>query len=348
MSAFFKNYLSTLLFIWLLYLFYSSNSYYTSLFSGQYFFNIFWGFWFTYQEIIHTIIFWYVILLIPFYSLFPTQSKAYIILKMLKKLLNNLSYKLEKQEKTALLAWGVKWFFAPLMIMWFFGHVSSLISQWIGVIQNYWMMSENFLAFFNQYFFLFAFSFILFLDVLFFTLGYLLEGKIFKNEIISIESTFFWWFVCLACYPPFNAFTNNVFWWYSNDFPQFVDWKFHLFFNFLILILMGIYTWASVSLWLKASNLTNRGIITTGPYKYVRHPAYITKNLSWWIGGIPILSWLWLSGNMTWFFAWITSLFCWSLIYYFRAITEERHLSQDPNYIVYKTQTPNRFIPFLK
>jgi hypothetical protein len=53
------------------------------------------------------------------------------------------------------------------------------------------MMSENFLSFFNQYFFLFAFSFILFLDVLFFTLGYLLEGKIFKNEIISIESTFF-------------------------------------------------------------------------------------------------------------------------------------------------------------
>lgn len=52
---------------------------------------------------------------------------------------------------------------------------------------------------------------------------------------------------------------------------------------------MAIYAWASWALGLKASNLTNRGIVTTGPYKYIRHPAYICKNTAWLIGGIPMV-----------------------------------------------------------
>ena len=50
---------------------------------------------------------------------------------------------------------------------------------------------------------------------------------------------------------------------------------------------MAIYASASVALNFKASNLTHRGIIATGPYRFIRHPAYICKNMAWWIGSIP-------------------------------------------------------------
>lgn len=52
---------------------------------------------------------------------------------------------------------------------------------------------------------------------------------------------------------------------------------------------MAIYSRASLALGFKASNLTNRGIVSHGPYKYVRHPAYICKNLAWIIGGFPMI-----------------------------------------------------------
>ena len=42
--------------------------------------------------------------------------------------------------------------------------------------------------------------------------------------------------------------------------------------NIALLISLGIYSWASVALGFKASNLTNRGIVSHGPYAYVRHP----------------------------------------------------------------------------
>jgi protein-S-isoprenylcysteine O-methyltransferase Ste14 len=39
------------------------------------------------------------------------------------------------------------------------------------------------------------------------------------------------------------------------------------------------------------------------------------------------------------------SLLTWSFIYYLRAITEEKHLSLDPNYIKYKQEVKYKFIP---
>ena len=37
------------------------------------------------------------------------------------------------------------------------------------------------------------------------------------------------------------------------------------------------------------SNLTHRGIITNGPYRYSKHPAYLAKNLSWWLVSMPFM-----------------------------------------------------------
>ena len=95
------------------------------------------------------------------------------------------------------------------------------------------------------------------------------------------------------------------------------------------LVLYTLYGWATVALLFKASNLTNRGIVTWGPYKYLRHPAYIGKNLAWWLEMVPFLHHL---PN-------IIFLLGLNFIYYLRAVTEERHLSLDPAYRSYKKAT---------
>ncbi|WP_436428256.1 hypothetical protein, partial [Enterococcus faecium] len=49
----------------------------------------------------------------------------------------------------------------------------------------------------------------------------------------------------------------------------------------MLVVLTGIYAWATVAFGLRFSNLTHRGILTHGPYALSRHPAYLAKNLFW-------------------------------------------------------------------
>src|SRR3546814_17210443 len=57
----------------------------------------------------------------------------------------------------------------------------------------------------------------------------------------------------------------------------------------LLVGLIAVYAWATMAFGIRFSNLTHRGIITHGPYALTRHPAYIAKNLSWWVGSMPFL-----------------------------------------------------------
>ena len=81
-----------------------------------------------------------------------------------------------------------------------------------------------------------------------------------------------------------------------------------------------------MALGFKASNLTNRGIVSHGPYACVRHPAYIAKNLAWWIGALPTLYCAFSSGDVRAAGYSLLALCGWTTIYALRAITEERHL----------------------
>lgn len=349
MSNFLKNYFSTLLFILLLYIFYSTHSHYVWYLSGVYSFYFLPEFELNIKDVFFNIIKLYSILLIWFYIFYEEKSKARIVLGYIyRKYFKKSTWNIQPEEKTAILAWVVKWFFAPLMIFWLTGHIFSMVNYMYLTAENISLFSKDFLIFFNKYFFHFAFSTILFFDVVFFTLWYLLEGSIFKNKIKSVDSSILWWLVALAAYPPINNATNTLLWWYSTDFPQFHSFYIHLFFNICILIAMWIYSRASISLWLKASNLTNRWIVTCWPYKYMRHPAYVCKNIAWWIWGLPILIWACVNFDIKTFSFAMISLIGWSYIYYLRAKTEENHLSSDPDYIKYKKIVPNMFIPKLR
>ena len=130
-----------------------------------------------------------------------------------------------------------------------------------------------------------------------------------------------------------------------SDFPRFDDPTTHLSLNLALLTLMAIYASASVALGFKASNLTHRGIVARGPYAVIRHPAYVCKNLAWWIGSVPLVTEAFHQSMFGGMQA-VASVAGWSMIYILRALTEEDHLrSVDGEYAAYATKVRYRFIP---
>ncbi|MDI1294771.1 MAG: isoprenylcysteine carboxylmethyltransferase family protein, partial [bacterium] len=99
-----------------------------------------------------------------------------------------------------------------------------------------------------------------------------------------------------------------------------------------LVLLTGLYAWATVAFGLRFSNLTHRGIVTHGPYRWTRHPAYLAKNLFWWFSALPFLT---LTGSLTDMVRNCAMLAITNAVYYWRAKTEEKHLSADSDYRAY-------------
>jgi protein-S-isoprenylcysteine O-methyltransferase Ste14 len=99
-----------------------------------------------------------------------------------------------------------------------------------------------------------------------------------------------------------------------------------------LVFLTGVYAWATVAFGFRFSNLTHRGILTHGPYAWTKHPAYVSKNLFWWFAVLPFLA---VTGNPVDMVRNTVICALVSAVYYWRARTEERHLSSDPTYVEY-------------
>lgn len=290
----------------------------------------------------------YMLFAFPFYYLFPkkdiNQHKGVLLFRAFKRVLAGFWHYLRKpespaqptpglsrQEKVAVLFMLVKFFFLPLMINFLFDNYLALVSN-----------SQNLSGFsFTVDFFLnVAYGLILTLfftvDTLFFAFGYTFEAGFLGNNVRSVEPTFFGWFVALICYPPFNGLVGNYVNWYPQDFSSFGSVTLTVIMRIAVLVFIGIYVSATIALGTKSSNLTNRGIVASGPYRYIRHPAYISKNMAWFVTILPIFSLQALLG-----------VAFWMLIYFGRAITEERHLIQDPDYQDYCRKVRWRFIPYV-
>lgn len=217
----------------------------------------------------------------------------------------------------------LKLFFMPYIVTWFAGNLGNL---WQALHPVQWdFRSINHILI----------ELSLFIDVAIFGFGYLIESKRLDSEIKSVDPSWFGWLVCLWCYPPFNNFSFLPF-----DialFPIKVETSdtMRLFFNGLEPVLWGIFAWSSLALGFKASNLTARGIILHGPYRWVRHPAYAAKLAVWWIQGV-------IFGEFT-----IGILLAFTVMYGLRAWTEERHLVSVDDYRDYCQEVQWRFIPGL-
>lgn len=222
-----------------------------------------------------------------------------------------------------LLGWMIKMFFLPLMCAFLTNDVRIFLTFNFGNIFNF------------SFLFDFVVNLIFMVDLTFVTLGYLLSLRVLDTHVRSAESTCLGWLVALVCYIPFGDFLGRYYFFYQDNF----GWKewlvaneaFAIVWGGAIIFLLAIYTWASVMFGLRFSNLTNRGIITSGPYRWCKHPAYIAKNLSWWLTAVPFL----LKDGVATSIRQCLMLAILNYIYYLRAKTEERHLSADPDYIAY-------------
>lgn len=346
-----KNYLCAMLFLVSAYALYTNYPFYRNFLKNKY--TLIAGLDISMLNLFRYIFFIYAVFL--FFSYFletnPRTGKGVYAMRALGKVLlhpiDTFQNGLLKEEKTNLLAIIVKAFFAPLMIFWLFDHLSRLFMHSISISNNSHILSGNFISFFRDHLFWLGYSLILLIDVFFFAIGYLIEHPKLDNMIISVEPTLLGWLVTLICYPPFNLIAVKFISWKSSEFPIFINPYLFVGANIIILLLLGIYSWATLALGFKASNLTHRGIVAKGPYKYVRHPAYVSKNMAWWLGGLPLMISAGKSGIASLLFV-LLSLSLWSYIYFLRAITEERHLSSvNSEYNEYMKKVPYRFVPYV-
>ena len=345
-----SNYLSTLAFIGVSYWIVSAlSNFHRSMLQGQWQFGLF-GIEaaITVHAVFITLIAIYAVILIPYYAAYPwMRSKAYTFAQgvWFAWRRDRSNPQLSPVGRQAGLALLLKFFFAPLMINWCLIHVANLTGSLLHLVNG----TEGGLSareLFDTSLFWAAFQLILFVDTLLFTIGYIIELPRLGNRIRSVDPSFFGWFICLACYPPFNDLTLRFLEWQSSDFPQFTNDFLHFTINIALLGALAIFSWASIALGFKASNLTNRGIITHGPYAFVRHPGYAAKNFAWWLGALPVLGATLAAGNWRAFAYSLIALFGWTTIYALRAVTEERHLRLlDNGYAEYTQKVRWRFVP---
>ncbi|HCR85484.1 MAG TPA: isoprenylcysteine carboxyl methyltransferase [Alphaproteobacteria bacterium] len=221
-------------------------------------------------------------------------------------------------------SWIIKGFFLPLM----FGYMLNNINYYNNYNTD---KIEDFHAFFD-----YANNFIFTIDLLFAVIGYVFTLKIFNSQIYSTEPTALGWIVCLIGYQPFWGslfygkyfnYDDGYYWGHMLDGDVF--W--YTIWGSLILALELLYSLATVAFGYRFSNLTYRGIITCGPYALCKHPAYVFKNVSWWLISVPFMP------NLGWENALKCSilLLLVNAIYYIRARTEENHLSNYPEYVQY-------------
>lgn len=223
--------------------------------------------------------------------------------------------------------WAVKGFFTAFMISIVPGGFSLLVdSDWAAVLSDPVRLSGL----------LITAMFVL--DAQIGTVGYIMTMKPLDAQIRSANPLLAGWVAALVCYPPFQLMqgsgplfyqSNTRAWPYWFEGHDAILWIWAA----ALVILAAIYAWATVAFGLRFSNLTYRGVLTNGPYRFTKHPAYLAKNTFWWLETLPFLV---VSHSLTDMVRNTFFLACVSAIYFWRARTEEAHLlAEDPKYRAY-------------
>ena len=168
-------------------------------------------------------------------------------------------------------------------------------------------------------------------DVQIAMVGYLVTMKPLDAQIRTANPHLAAWVAALMCYPPFLLMADGG---PLNYHQNIGDWSMWLtakplllwIWAAILIFLTGIYAWATVAFGLRFSNLTYRGILTNGPYRFTRHPAYLSKNLYWWFAAMPFIA---TTGSPIDAVRNTALLGLVSAVYYWRAKTEEKHLAAE-------------------
>ena len=262
------------------------------------------------------------------YNFFTTRLPEFI--KNRKKGIKSGRPLLDHETKVSFLSLLVKFIFFPMLVVFFFQHLFPFLTSITTSSISDIFSTSNFDTSYN-----FLLNLIFLFDTGMAAIAYGIESSLLKNNIKSVDTTFLGWIACIACYPQANSITGSLF--PLNSSTQIItNMGIVNILKTISLIFGAIFVWSTFSLRFKFSNLCNRGIVSKGSYKYVRHPAYSSKLASWWIENLPFMN-LVLAFN----------LIVWSFIYYLRARTEERHLMKDPEYVAYMKKVKYRFIPYI-
>jgi protein-S-isoprenylcysteine O-methyltransferase Ste14 len=226
-------------------------------------------------------------------------------------------------------SWTIKGFFMAFMI-------AIVPGNWTGTVNPSGDQIAANLTSLTRWLITFMFM----IDTTFATVGYALTMKPLDAHIRSANPYAAGWTAALICYPPFVLMGPGSPLDYHTATMGEDGWSYWLagypllmtLVGFTMVLLTATYAWATVAFGIRFSNLTHRGILTHGPYAWTKHPAYVSKNLFWWLATLPFLA---TSGNLT---DVIRNSFVMAVVagvYYWRARTEERHLSADPAYRAY-------------
>ena len=226
-------------------------------------------------------------------------------------------------------SWGVKAFFLAFML----SILPNTYALVVSTSREALMTSPVALA--NWFI-----SLLFLLDISIATIGYGLTLRPLNAHIRSVEPTLAGWVAALACYPPFQVTGDGRFIDYRPGTLGEDNWTYWLadhpsllcFWAAMLVGLVAIYAWATLSFGLRFSNLTHRGILTHGPYALTKHPAYLAKNLFWWLACLPFLV---TTGQVWDAVRNVAGLMLVNAIYIWRARTEERHLGADRDYRAY-------------
>ncbi|WP_374527761.1 isoprenylcysteine carboxylmethyltransferase family protein [Novosphingobium sp.] len=228
-------------------------------------------------------------------------------------------------------AWAVKGFFTAFMISIVPGGFANLVTpDWSNFLASPVGVSAI----------LITLMFVL--DEQVGTVGYVLTMKPLDAQIRTANPYLAGWLAALMCYPPFQLMSppDRPLFYLTNSWGD--DTWFHVIgesgtlawiWALWLVFLTACYAWATVAFGIRFSNLTYRGVLTNGPYRFTRHPAYLAKNAFWWFAGMP---WVVNSGSLVDAVRNTFFLGCVSAIYFWRAKTEEKHLlGEDPKYRAY-------------
>lgn len=228
-------------------------------------------------------------------------------------------------------------FFLPVMLTYLTTNVQSIIDGHEGFSHSFLAGLPDTSALSIIQFFLLVYFFLAAIDTLFAVIGYLMTFRAMDSHIRSTEPTFLGWFICLICYYPFweTLIITSIFKeFYAN--PEWYKWfgESDILLGIwgpVVIIGMCLEAFTTLTFGIRFSNLTYRGLITSGTFRLSKHPQYVFKMMNRFCFYIPFLS---LHGplgaiqNMLMFAG-----LC--FIYYLRAKTEENHLSRYPEYVEY-------------
>lgn len=216
--------------------------------------------------------------------------------------------------------WALKAFYIPL----YAASLYALVRIALGIELSGWVGWLTLLV-------IFAYT----IDLAFALAGYIFASNDLIPTLRSTQTRVLGWVACLACYGPIYAHwpqfgqvvTTEISWPRGMESDPTL-----LLAAAAMLVLLLLYVSATVVFGLRFCNLANRGLIAHGPYRLMKHPAYVAHVANAWIivfvflpaAGIALTPMLLLVP------------IAFTVFYSLRAITEEQHMREDPAYVAYE------------